>query len=57
MAIGCISVAAIEIYFLARRNYFLAKCTNKEKKWNIGIVTFRMMFDLAAFLYFSGVWQ
>ena len=57
MAIGCFFVAAIEAYFLARRDYFLANCTKNEKKWNIGIVTFRVIFNLAVSLYFSGVWQ
>ncbi len=57
MAAGCITVAAIEAYFLARRNYFLAKCTKKEKKGNIINVAVWLILDLAASLYFSGVWQ
>jgi Tfp pilus assembly protein PilZ len=57
MAIGCFFVAATDAYFLARRNYFLAKCTKKEKKWNIQNVAFWLIIDAAASLYFSGVLQ
>lgn len=57
MAVGCITVVAVEAYFLARRNYFLAKCTKKEKKWNIRNVTFWLILDVAASLYYSGVWR
>lgn len=57
MAVGCITVVAVEAYFLARRNYFLAKCTKKEKKWNIREVTFWLILDVAASLYYSGVWR
>lgn len=57
MAVGCITVVAVEAYFLARRNYFLAKCTKKERKWNIRNVTFWLILDVAASLYYSGVWR
>lgn len=57
MAVGCITVVAVEAYFLARRNYFLAKCTKKDKKWNIRNVTFWLILDVAASLYYSGVWR
>lgn len=57
MAVGCITVVAVEAYFLARRNYFMAKCTKKEKKWNIRNVTFWLILDVAASLYYSGVWR
>lgn len=57
MAVGCIIVTAIEAYFLARRNYFLAKCTKKEKKWNSSNVALWLILDVVASLYFSGVWQ
>lgn len=57
MAVGCIFVAAIEAYFLTRRNYFMAKCTKKDKKWNIRNVTFWLILDVAASLYYSGVWR
>lgn len=57
MAVGCITVVAVEAYFLTRRNYFMAKCTKKEKKWNIRNVTFWLILDVAASLYYSGVWR
>ena len=57
MAIGCFFVATIEAYFLTRRNYFLAKCTEKEKKWNIRNVQVWMILDVFGIFYFSGVWQ
>lgn len=57
MAVGCIIVAAIEAYFLARRNYVLAKCTKKEKKWNITNVAFWLILDIIASLYYSGIWR
>ena len=57
MAVGCITVVAVEAYFLARRNNFLAKCTKKDKKWNIRNVTFWLILDVAASLYYSGVWR
>lgn len=57
MAVGCVFVAVVEAYFLARRNYFLAKCSKKEKKWNIRNVAFWLILDVVASLYFSGVWR
>lgn len=57
MAVGCITVVAVEAYFLARRNYFLAKCTKKDKKWNIRNVTFWLILDVIASLYYSGIWR
>lgn len=32
MAIGCAFVAILEVFFLARHNYFLSKCSAKKKE-------------------------
>lgn len=57
MAIGCAFVAILEVYFLARRNYFLAKCSAKKKKWDLIFAVWGLMLDLLGLFYFSGIWQ
>ncbi len=57
MAAGCVIVAAIEAHFLARRNNFLAKCSKKERRWNIRNVASWLILNLAGILYYSGIWR
>lgn len=57
MAIGCAFVAILEVYFLARRNYFLAKFSAKRKKWDLIFAVWWLMLDLLGLFYFSGIWQ
>lgn len=50
MLLAFIFMVILGVYFLAKRN-------KKETKWTLGMVTFGLILDLAAILYFSGIWR